>query len=46
MMALLNLEIDGRSTQIEAGKTVIEAAKQLGIKIPHFCYHKKLSRKE
>lgn len=43
MMALLNLEIDGKPTQIEAGKTVMEAAKQLGIKIPHFCYHKKLS---
>ncbi len=42
-MALLNLEIDGKPTQIEAGRTVMDAAKQLGIKIPHFCYHRKLS---
>ncbi len=42
-MALLNIEIDGQSTQVESGRTVMDAAKQLGIKIPHFCYHRKLS---
>lgn len=42
-MALLNIEIDGQQTQVEAGRTVMDAAKQLGIKIPHFCYHRKLS---
>ena len=42
-MALLNIEIDGRSTQVESGRTVMDAARQLGIKIPHFCYHRKLS---
>ncbi len=42
-MALLNIEIDGRPTQVETGRTVMDAAKQLGIKIPHFCYHRKLS---
>ncbi|MDA8416908.1 MAG: NADH-quinone oxidoreductase subunit NuoG [Betaproteobacteria bacterium] len=42
-MALLNIEIDGRQTQVESGRTVMDAAKQLGIKIPHFCYHRKLS---
>ncbi|NDU85810.1 MAG: NADH-quinone oxidoreductase subunit G [Ferrovum sp.] len=40
---MLTLEIDGQTTQIEAGRTVMDAAKQLGIKIPHFCYHRKLS---
>ncbi len=39
----LNLEIDGRATQVAPGSSVIEAAHQLGIYIPHFCYHKKLS---
>ena len=42
-MALLNIEIDGQSTQVESGRTVMDAAKKLGIKIPHFCYHRKLS---
>ncbi len=42
-MALLNIEIDGYSTQVESGRTVMDAAKKLGIKIPHFCYHRKLS---
>ncbi len=42
-MALLNIEIDGQATQVESGQTVMDAAKQLRIKIPHFCYHRKLS---
>ncbi|MDE2354635.1 MAG: (2Fe-2S)-binding protein, partial [Betaproteobacteria bacterium] len=42
-MALLNIEIDGQTTQVESGRTVMDAARQLGIKIPHFCYHRKLS---
>jgi len=40
---LLNLEIDGRPLQVKPGSTVIEAAHSLGIYVPHFCYHKKLS---
>ncbi len=42
-MALLNIEIDGRATTIEAGKTIMDAARQLNVAIPHFCYHNKLS---
>ncbi len=42
-MATLNIEIDGRPLEIESGSTIMEAANQLGIPIPHFCYHKKLS---
>jgi NADH-quinone oxidoreductase subunit G len=42
-MADLNIEIDGRQTQVRPGTTVIEAAHSLGIYVPHFCYHKKLS---
>ncbi|MHB8353498.1 MAG: NADH-quinone oxidoreductase subunit NuoG [Burkholderiales bacterium] len=40
---MLNIEIDGQITQVESGRTVMDAAKKLGIKIPHFCYHRKLS---
>ena len=37
------IEIDGREVEVEAGATVMDAAHQVGITIPHFCYHKKLS---
>jgi NADH-quinone oxidoreductase subunit G len=40
---MINIEIDGKQIQTENGSTVIEAANQAGIAIPHFCYHKKLS---
>ena len=35
--------IDGRETEVRNGATVMDAANGLGIYIPHFCYHKKLS---
>src|SRR5450631_2256074 len=37
------LEIDGRQIEVQNGATVMDAANALGIAIPHFCYHKKLS---
>ena len=37
------IEIDGSFVEVEAGTTIIEAAKALDIYIPHFCYHPKLS---
>ena len=40
---MLKIEIDGKTTEVENGRTVMEAANNLGIYIPHFCYHKKLS---
>jgi NADH-quinone oxidoreductase subunit G len=40
---MLNIEIDGKATQVNHGNTVMDAANQLGIYVPHFCYHKKLS---
>ena len=42
-MATLNIEIDGKALEVESGKTIMDAANQAGITIPHFCYHKKLS---
>ena len=40
---MLNIEIDGRKVEVAPGSTVLEAANVLGIYVPHFCYHKKLS---
>ncbi len=40
---MINIEIDGKKIAAESGSTVIQAAHQAGIAIPHFCYHKKLS---
>ena len=40
---LLNIEVDGRAVQVPQGSTVMDAAAKLGIFVPHFCYHKKLS---
>ena len=37
------VEIDGRQIEVQNGATVMDAANALGIQIPHFCYHKKLS---
>ena len=37
------IEIDGKQIEVTAGATVMDAAHQAGIVIPHFCYHKKLS---
>ena len=40
---MINLEIDGKPVQVAPGTMVIQAANELGITVPHFCYHKKLS---
>jgi len=40
---MLKIEIDGRQAEVAHGATVMEAANAIGIYIPHFCYHKKLS---
>ncbi len=37
------IEIDGQELEVAPGATVMDAAHQAGIAIPHFCYHKKLS---
>ncbi|MBU0566634.1 (2Fe-2S)-binding protein, partial [bacterium] len=40
---MVNLTIDGQQISIEEGKTLLEAAEELGIRIPTLCYHKALS---
>jgi NADH-quinone oxidoreductase subunit G len=39
---LVNLTIDGVSIAVPKGTTIIEAAKQAGILVPHYCYHPSL----
>ena len=40
---MLEIEIDGKKAQVPDGSTVMDAAQQVGVYIPHFCHHKKLS---
>lgn len=37
------LTIDGKEITVEEGTTVIQACEELGIEIPRFCYHPRLS---
>jgi len=40
---LVTVNIDGKAIAVPKGTNVIEAAKLVGIEIPHYCYHPKLS---
>ncbi len=40
---MVNIEIDGKKIEAEAGSMIIEVADANGVYIPRFCYHKKLS---
>jgi NADH-quinone oxidoreductase subunit G len=42
-MTTLKLEVDGKPVQVPGGSTVMDAAHKLGIYVPHFCWHGKLS---
>src|SRR3954464_12270289 len=37
------LTVDGKDIEVGAGATVMDAANRLGIYVPHFCYHRKLT---
>ncbi len=43
MTAMITLEIDGKSIEVSPGTSIIQAADQLDIYIPRYCYHKHLS---
>lgn len=36
---MVRITIDGRTLEVEAGKTIIQAAHEAGITIPYYCYH-------
>ena len=40
---MIKVEIDGTLVEVPHGATVMDATNKLGIYVPHFCYHKKLS---
>lgn len=40
---MIELEIDDKKVSVDEGTSIIEAADSVGIYIPRFCYHKKLS---
>src|SRR5947207_11403713 len=37
--SVVNLTIDGMPVSVPPGTLVIEAAKQAGVLVPHYCYH-------
>ena len=42
MSRLINVVIDGIEAQVPEGMLIVDAAKQVGIDIPVFCYHPKM----
>ncbi|MGO3125518.1 MAG: NADH-quinone oxidoreductase subunit NuoG [Advenella sp.] len=40
---MVELTIDGKPVSVPEGSMVMHAASELGLYVPHFCYHKKLS---
>ena len=40
---MVTCTIDGREAVVKPGTNVIEAAKHVGVEIPYYCYHKRLS---
>jgi len=40
---LVTVNIDGRDIAVPKGTNVIEAARLLGVDVPHYCYHPKLT---
>ena len=39
----VTITVDGITARVPPGTLVIEAARQIGVMIPHFCYHPKLA---
>jgi NADH-quinone oxidoreductase subunit G len=42
MADTVRLTIDGRAVEAPRGTNIIEAAKSVGIEVPHYCYHPRL----
>ena len=40
---MLKIEVDGKLVEVPHGSTVMDATNKIGVYVPHFCYHKKLS---
>jgi NADH-quinone oxidoreductase subunit G len=42
-VANLKVTVDGTEVEVPHGSTVMDATNKLGVYVPHFCYHRKLS---
>ena len=42
-MSTVKLTINDMEIEVERGTSILQAAQQLGIEIPHFCYHERLT---
>lgn len=40
----VKVKINGIQVEVPAGESIIEAAKRIGVEIPYFCYHPRLSK--
>ncbi|WP_332610735.1 NADH-quinone oxidoreductase subunit NuoG [Achromobacter sp. ESBL13] len=40
---MVELTVDGNQVEVPEGSMVMHAAQKVGLYVPHFCYHKKLS---
>jgi NADH-quinone oxidoreductase subunit G len=40
---MLKVHVDGVEVEVPHGSTVMDATSKIGVYIPHFCYHRKLS---
>ncbi len=40
---LITVNIDGKEVSVPKGTNMIEAARRVGIDVPHYCYHSKLT---
>jgi len=43
MAEMVKLTIDGHEVEVPKGTTILEAAKQIGTTVPHYCYHPGMS---
>ena len=42
-MATVKLTINDVEIEVERGTSILQAAQQLGVEVPHFCYHERLT---
>lgn len=42
-MATVKLTINDMEIEVERGTSILQAAQELGIEVPHFCYHERLT---
>jgi len=40
---MVEVFVDGKAVEVEAGTTVLQACEKVGVQIPRFCYHERLS---